>query len=197
MSYVYKISIKLIRYFHIKPYFHFNRKTEWEFRKERFHRLIIPALFLMWVTNIASCFPPGQFCLDQFLHRFAFKYASFWKLDPSHGWFLIYMYVYAQLMLSSFLKWHPSHEDGEHKRFSIIPQTSYKFKELMTKTLLGPIKLIFIPAIMLATRQMLLENSYLNNTFPNHNRMVNLQVCFWNDWRFHIKYIYFYTLEFT
>ena len=31
------ISIKLIRYFHINPYFHFNRKTEWEFRKERFN----------------------------------------------------------------------------------------------------------------------------------------------------------------
>ena len=50
---------------------------------------------------------------------------------------------------------------------------------------------------MLVTRQILLENSYLNNIFPNHNRMENLQVGFWNDWRFHIKYVYLYTLGFT
>ena len=193
MSYV----IKLIRYFHIKPYFHFNRKTEWEFRKERFHRLIIPALFLMWVTNIASCFPPGQFCLDQFLHRFAFRYASFWKLDPSQGWFLIYMYVYAQLMTSSFLKWHPNHGDGIDEIIPINSKTSHIFKERISKIMLGPIKIILTPAIMLATRQILLVNDKLNHYFPGHNRFLNLQSGFWLDWRVHIKYIIFYFLGFA
>ena len=195
--------IRLIRYFHINPYFHFNRKTEWEFRKERFHRLIIPALFLMWVTNVASCFPSGQFSLDQFLHRFALKYASFWKLDPLQGWFLIYMYVYAQLMTSSFLKWHPNHGDERDEIVSLNSKTSHVFKERISKVMLGPIKIILTPAIMLslsnglATGQILLKNDKLICYFPGHDRMLNLQSGFWLDWRFHIKYIYLYFLGFA
>ena len=146
----------------------------------------------MWVTNIANCFPPGQFCLDQFLHRFAFRYASFWKLDPSQGWFLIYMYVYAQLMTSSFLKWHPNHGDGIDEIIPINSKASHIFKERISKIMLGPIKIILTPTIMLATRQILLVNDKLN-----HNRFSNLQFGFWLDWRVHIKYIIFYFLGFA
>ena len=178
-------------------YFNFNRKTEWEFRKERFHRLIIPALFLMWITNISRSFPPGKFRLDHFLHSFAQKYASFWKLDPSQGWFLIYMYVYAQLMTSSFLKWHPNHEGGGNRGFSIIPQTSDIFKERISKIMIGPIKIILIPSIVPSTRQILLENDKLNDTLQNLARLHNLQYGFWLDWRFHIDNIYLYFLGFA
>ena len=154
----------------------------------------------MWITNIfppARSFPSGKFDFDHFLHRFALNYASWWKLDPLQGWFLIYMYVYAQLMTSSFLKWHPNHEYEGNRGFSIIPQTSYIFKERMSKIMLGPIKIILIPSIMLATREILLDDDKLKENLPNHDRLHNLHYGFWFDWRFHIKNIYLYVLGFT
>ena len=151
----------------------------------------------MWITNISRCFPPGKFDFDNFLHQFALNYASWWKLDPSEGWFLIYMYVYAQLMTSSFLKWHPNHEYEGNRGFSIIPQTSCIFQERISKIMLGPIKIILIPAIMLAVREILLEHDKLNDNSLNNARFHNLHYGFWFDWRFHIKNIYLYFLGFT
>ena len=107
------------------------------------------------------------------------------------------MYVYAQLMTSSFLKWHPNHGDGIDEIIPINSKTSHIFKERISKIMLGPIKIILTPAIMLLTRQILLVNDKLNHYFPGHNRFSNLLSGFWLDWRVHIKYIIFYFLGFA
>ena len=154
----------------------------------------------MWITNISKSLASGKFRFDLFLHRFALDYASLWKLEPSQGWFLIYMYAYSQLMTSSFLKWHPNQEYEGNRGFSITPQTSCIFKERISKIMVGPIKIILIPAIILATREILLENDKLNDydyNRYNDDRSHNLQYGFWFDWRFHIKNIYLYFLGFT
>jgi hypothetical protein len=111
-----------------------NRRSRSEFHMERFHRLLVPCLFLMAVTQLAfatnyvaklggrclawragltrtsnGCkmfFPVGP-------NDTAATYIqSFWKgyerPGPHQGWFLAYLFIYSQILGLWFYNWHPT-----------------------------------------------------------------------------------------
>lgn len=176
-------------------YFYFDRRTACQFRIERFHRLIIPALFRMWVTNILITFVTSP---KKFSEKFHTDYCLLWKLDPDVGWFLFYMFVYSLLFTSSFLKWHPRNECGKRIYFLGIPQTSETYKMLMRKMLIGPIKLIFNPTLVLAMIEILTGPKVFakceDKTRP-HSK--DLQYNFWYDWCSHFTYSFLYFLGYA
>ena len=146
----------------------------------------------MWVTDIINVYC-GSGAKGAFIDRFKAHYQWLWKFDPSIAWFLIYMFVYSQLFTSYFLKWHPSHNNGKRNYFLAIPQTSDTFKSCMKKILMGPIKVIVSPILVLAMILIVFGPKCTCGGAAGKN----IQFVFWNDWCHHLNWSFLYFIGYA
>ena len=200
-------------YLGVLTYLYHCRRSENEYKKERFHRLVIPALFLMFFTNLIFAFSPtineDKVRELTFFNQFAILYR--FPYNPRQSWFCIDLYIYAYVLKTCFLKWHPSH-NGEininacvnensgfgqrmkskltHSSFRliyfVIPKNADEFYKCTNKMLLGPIKLILGPATGLSVIELLFRRS-----FPNDRERL------WNDWCNHLHFLFLYFLGYA
>ena len=210
---IYKCQYKPITicdFLSFSNYLHVNRRTAIEYRKERFHRLIIPALFLLCFKDIpATLLKCKNTGFEVCFHQLSLIYSFPWKWNPGVTWFLYDMYIYSQLFLVCFLKWHPNHgsentnENNQENQASqkvtnlknyawrpfgisfIIPPTPDIFTSCMSKILIGPIKLILIPSLILSMIEICLRRS-----FPG-------RFAIWSSWCDNFHHTFLYVLGYT
>ena len=166
-----------------------KRRTETQFRDERVHRLLVPVLFMSAVTQFPitlSYFAPHVAPLE---HSFGEHVRSSYQFLGMHQcWFLVYLFIYAQIFTFWFRASHPNHNDSETDALSCCGSTEFCFTRkpfgCMTKFfcclgfwfkpastpeefissvkwyLGGPVKLAIIPGLLLG----ILETA--NNLVP-------------------------------
>ena len=90
------------------------RRSETQFRTERVHRLLVPSLFLFVVTHFFKTLQ--YFALQEtqpkltFLEYLQDNYKFF---PPDQAWFLVYLFIYAQLFTHWFRAFHPAHNSSD------------------------------------------------------------------------------------
>ena len=109
---------------------------------------------------------------------------------------LIRYFVYSQLFTSYFLKWHPNHENGKITYFLAIPQTSDTFKTCMSRILIGPIKIIVNPALVLAMILIVFDRTGLDKWYGG-NEPTNIIFGIWKDWRHHTHWLFLYLMGYA
>ena len=155
---------------------------------ERFHRLIAPAMFTMDFTSIIRYYGESH-QQEHSIRRFLKAVINQYKLPyiPSIGWFCFNLFGYSILCAVFFVMFHPKcgtqkdndqHERGEH--------VSLKFSRFMTKTIVGPLKIIIFPALLITAVEFKFRNRYP----PNQSKP-------WDDWCNHYHFIFLYILGYT
>merc|ERR1712003_535909 len=122
----------------ISAYYALHRRSRAEFHLERYHRLLIPCLAIMAVTQLPFLsvyaaklegwclwFREGKIPeqISSWCKMFMPIYpqdtaATFlqklWKApSPHQGWFLAYLFFYSQILGTAFYYWHPSSSGNE------------------------------------------------------------------------------------
>ena len=219
------------------------RREENEYRKERFHRLLVPTLFLMYFTqaifSLSYFAPMNSACLSHYHHNttnstpdcltwwgeiknssnfptsFVQKLVEMYRFpSPSQAWFCLYLFLYSQILAFNFYNWHSKHGDegseqptccGQQncsilkKPFSLfarilccmnvcfIPSTNPgEFNKAIQKLLMGPIKLMLIPSILIALIELLFRGVFGDQ-----------RGAFWIDWCNHIHYFVVFFLGYA
>ena len=155
------------------------RRSETKFRDERVHRLLVPTLFLCAVTQFPftmSYFAPRDTPL---VEESYWEYAiGFYRFPYFHqSWFLLYLFIFAQVFTFWFRTFHPAHNTAETTTLSFCGSTAccctvkpfsritryicclnFLFKPALTPEefvsavkwyLGGPIRLALIPGIVI------------------------------------------------
>ena len=152
---------------------------------------------------------------DNFPTSFIQKLVGIYRLPlPAQAWFCLYLFLYSKILAFNFNKWHSKHGDegpeqatfcGQQnssvlkKPFSnfarilccmnvcFIPSTNHgEFNKSIQKLLMGPIKLMLIPSILIA----LIELRF-RNVFGDKRGKV------WIDWCNHIHYFVVFFLGYA
>ena len=116
------------------------RRTKTQFREERVHRLIVPTLFMSTVKLpfTLSYFAPHNETLEL---SYGSTVQRFYQYPGIHQcWFLAYLFLYSQMFAHCFIAVHPKTSAA----------ASGRFLSAVTQYLKGPIKLVFIPALVLS-----------------------------------------------
>ena len=100
----------------------------------------------------------------------------------------LYVCIFSVVYLL-FLKWHPNHEIGKRTYYLAIPQTSDSFKTCVSKILIGPLKIIVNPALVLAMILIVFGNdpNGLRNWYGGNNS-ANTIFGIWKDWLYHFHW---------
>ena len=158
------------------------RRSETQFRNERTHRLIVPTLFMSVVAQFPltlGYFAPHDDPLEESFLEYV---RGFYRLLNVHqAWFLMYLFIYAQMFTHCFRAFHPVHNTPESTTLSYCGSTSCcctakpfncltkvfcclnclfkpavtpeKFVSAVTWFLGGPIRLALFPGILLGIVQ--------------------------------------------
>ena len=121
----------------ISAFFGLKKRNENQFRGERIHRLLVPALFLSLTSSFFngldyySKLSPNCQKFSEFKNISRTECEMFYPVrenetygeyvrkmflpvpSPSQGWFLCYLFVFSQLFTPLFLLVHPNHQDDE------------------------------------------------------------------------------------
>merc|ERR1712179_108790 len=100
----------------LNAYYALFRRSAIQFRDERVHRLLVPALFIDLVTwlpiSLAYFAPPAPL----FPHLPNFTYLSslqFWysSFNTQQAWTLVYIFIFSQMFSNWFCVFHPNHNN--------------------------------------------------------------------------------------
>ena len=101
------------------------RRSETQFRDERVHRLLVPALFLfeviMFPFSLGYFAPHSHPMEESFLEHLRGLYRIFF---PGQAWFLVYLFIYAQIFAHWFRAFHPVHNTPESTTLSCCGSTA-------------------------------------------------------------------------
>lgn len=95
------------------------RRTETQFRDQRVHRLLVPMLFFTLVGQLpysVSYFSPHTPPLE--ISYWEYLRAYFITFDLHVAWFLLYLFLFSQLMTYWFTVFHPAHNKSESSELS-------------------------------------------------------------------------------
>ena len=164
--------------------------------KERFHRLLAPAMFNMCFINVIRIYlETSKEKFNNENKRFLSAVIEGYKfpINPHIVWFLFDLFSYSIAMVFLFKKWHPNHENQpKQNKFDLcrvynpLPKNHEQFSRFITKTIVGPIKLILIPGIVLTAVE-----------FGFRSRFTGPRTKPWLDWCNHMHYIWLYIIGYA
>ena len=149
---------------------------------------------------------------DPFIHPiknlekgFIGSYQDMYSIVPvGHCWFLFNLYGYSMALLPIFVKYHPKHRNSETfernnsesesrywftkyiRRHMVIPKNHEDFSSLVSKLIIGRLKIVMVPGFVITVIELLLKGSFPENEF-----------CFWKDWYHHALFIFVYFLGYA
>ena len=163
---------------------------------------------MCFTSVIDSCF----YFPNPFIHRiknlkkgFIRSYQYIYS-EPSvrQCWFLFNLYGYSMVLLSIFDKYHPKHRNSETwernnspsesrywftkyiRRHMVIPKNHEDFSSLVSKLIIGRLKIVMVPGFFITAIELLLISSFPKNKF-----------CFWKDWYHHALFTFVYFLGYA
>ena len=138
---------------------------------------------------------------DGFIASYQYVYA---RNPVRQGWFLFYLYCYSMLLLPIFDKYHQKHRNGKSlkgtnygiespiwvlrymRKHIMLPRNDEDFSSLVTKLIVGRMKIVIIPGFVITCIELLLIDS-----FPRDFQ------CFWKDWYQHALFVFIYFLGYA
>ena len=171
--------------------------------------MLTPALFHMCFTSVFTCcfefhpihisfIHPSTALKDGFIASYQYVYA---RNPVRQCWFLFYLYCYSMLLLPIFDKYHPKHRNGKclngsnssiespiwvlryMRKHIMLPRNNEDFSSLVTKLIVGRMKIVIIPGFVITCIELLLIKSCF--------------YCFWNDWNRHALFVFLYFLGYA
>ena len=171
--------------------------------------MLTPALFNMCFTSVIdSCFYfPHPFIhpINNLQKGFIRSYQDIYSEPPVRQcWFLFNLYGYSMALLSIFDKYHPKHRNSETRecnssesesqycftkyirRHMVIPKSHEDFSTLVSRLIIGRLKIVVVPGLVISAIGLLLISSFAKDKF-----------CFWKDWYHHALFIFVYFLGYA
>ena len=166
---------------------------------------------MCFTSVIVSCFElhpihlsfihPIKTFKEGFIESYQYIYAG---QCVKQCWFLFNLYGYSTLLLPIFDKYHPKHRNvkslernntGIESRkwgfkymwkYIIIPWKDEDFSSLVTKLIVGRMRIVIIPGFVITSIELLLIGSFPRELF-----------CFWKDWYEHALFVFIYFLGYA
>ena len=163
---------------------------------------------MCFTSVIDSCFYlPHPFInpLKNLQKGFIRSYQDIYSEPPLRQcWFLFNLYGYSMALLSIFDKYHPKHRNSQMwernnsesesrywftkyiRRHMVIPKNHEDFSSLVSKLIIGRLKIVVVPGLVISAIELLLISSFPKDKF-----------CFWKDWYHHALFIFVYFLGYA
>ena len=156
---------------------------------------------MCFTSAIASCFEvphpfvhPMKTLKEGFIGSYQHIYA---EIPVRQCWFLFNLYGYSKLLVPIFDKYHPkygnsksweqnNYESGSQfwflkymRRLIVLPRNHKDFSYLVSKLIIGRMKIVIFPGFVITAIELLLISSFPKDKF-----------CFWKDFFHHALFIF-------